>query len=86
MRNQPYDNPFRRQLQLENQFQLAKELKNKGTYSVDEYHRLVGYLTRDFIALQHIEPEVAMRWDFSDDPLAEVMMELTITSMKVYNA
>jgi len=77
MRNQPYDNPFRRQLQLEDQFSLTKEMKNEGNYSMDEYHRLVAYLTQDFMDLKNDEPNVSMRWDFSDDPTAKVMMELT---------
>ncbi len=85
MRTQPYDNPFRTQLQLENQFKLAQEMKNEGAYSADEYHRLVGYLTRDFAKLQDIEPEVTMRWDFSSDPLGKVMMELTMETIRNQN-
>ncbi|MDC8005827.1 hypothetical protein POV27_17370 [Aureisphaera galaxeae] len=85
MRSQLNDNPFRMQLQLEGQFKLAQEMKNEGAYSADEYHRLVGYLTRDFILLQNTEPDVAMRWDFSNDPLGKVMMELTLEAMKNQN-
>lgn len=77
MRQDVYDNPFRRQLQLESQFCLAKDMKNEGNYSMDEYHRLVAYLTQDFMDLKSIEPNVIMRWDFSNDPTAKVMMELT---------
>ncbi|GAB5401693.1 MAG: hypothetical protein Aureis2KO_32780 [Aureisphaera sp.] len=82
MRSQLNDNPFKMQLQLEDQFKLAQEMKNEGAYSFDEYHRLVGYLTRDFVTLQHIEPNVSMRWDFSNDPFGKAMMELTLATMQ----
>ncbi|MEL6811347.1 MAG: hypothetical protein AAFP76_08445 [Bacteroidota bacterium] len=81
MKSQSQDNPFKAQLQLEDQFQLAQELKNEGIYNQDEYHRLVGYLTQEFMVLQEIEPQVSMRWDFSDDPTGKVMMELTKAAM-----
>ncbi|MBX2827766.1 MAG: hypothetical protein KTR22_06365 [Flavobacteriaceae bacterium] len=85
MRSQLNDNPYRKQLQLESQFKLAQEMKNEGAYSADEYHRLVGYLTRDFIVLQNSEPNVAMRWDFSEDPVGKVMMELTLAAIQNRN-
>ncbi len=81
MRSQLFDNPYRRQLQLESQFQLAQEMKNEGAYSSDEFHRLVGYLTYEFILLKEEEPSVAMRWDFSNDPVGKVMMELTMEAI-----
>ncbi|MEM7084719.1 MAG: hypothetical protein AAF489_00970 [Bacteroidota bacterium] len=77
MRHEVYDNPFKRQLQLESQFYLAKDMKNEGSYSMDEYHRLVAYLTQDFMDLKNSEPNVTMRWDFTNDPTGKVMMELT---------
>ena len=81
MRHEVYDNPFRRQLQLESQFYLAKDMKNEGSYSMDEYHRLVAYLTQDFMDLQSSEPNVIMRWDSANDPTDKVMMELIKAAM-----
>lgn len=85
MRAQPYDNPFKTQLQLEELFTIAQEMKNEGAYSSNEYLRLVGALTRDFLNLKKVEKDIAMRWDFADDPLAKVMMVLTVEAFKKEN-
>ena len=77
MRIQPFDNPFRGQLQLEELFKTAKQMKLEGCYSSNEYLRLVGSLTHDFMRLQQYESSITMRWDFENDPMGKVMMELT---------